>query len=95
MSLLQLGSDYKGNRTPTSPIQMGKSPIRRQLDVAAISSSSMQLIRRRMADLARELAQNEELGLDEAVLVKFFETKTKDLLLLSGSKKIKGKSSLK
>ncbi len=42
--------------------------------------------------MARELAQNEELGLDEAVLVKFFETKTKDLLLQSGSKKIRGKS---
>lgn len=33
-----------------------------------------------MADLARELAMNDDIGLDEATLVKFFESKTEKLL---------------
>ena len=40
-----------------------------------------------MADLARELARNEEIsGVDEALLAKLFETKAKDLLSQSGLK---------
>lgn len=55
----------------------GKSPAKK----SKLSASAMQTIRRRMADLARELASNEEIsGVDEALLTKLFETKAKDLL---------------
>ena len=41
----------------------------------------MQTIRRRMADLARELAVNDEIsGVDEALLARLFETKAIDLI---------------
>jgi hypothetical protein len=33
-----------------------------------------------MGDLAKELAQNEDIGLDEATLMRFFESKTEKLI---------------
>ena len=49
-----------------------------------VSQEAMQTIRRKMGDLARELAQSDEIGLDEATLIRFFETRTQDLLQSQG-----------
>ncbi|TNV73632.1 hypothetical protein FGO68_gene8077 [Halteria grandinella] len=52
-----------------------------------ISKEAMNTIKRKMGDLARELAQNDEIGLDEATLVKFFESKTDKLLQTAAANK--------
>ena len=53
-----------------------------QFDLSNVNLSQQAIlaIRTKMEQMARELAQNEELGLDEATLMRILEAKTEKLI---------------
>lgn len=46
-----------------------------------MSQEAVSTIKRKIENLARELAQNEEIGLDESTLLRIFEAKTDKFIL--------------
>lgn len=45
-----------------------------------MSKEAVKTIRKKIQNLVKELSQNEEIGLDQGTLMRFFESKTENLL---------------